>query len=227
VRQLSRHPLGGIQKEKQMVDINRIYKDFVQQTGSCILASYAIASNYFTAISPSDYFRDYQVGFNLNLDKEVLAYFSSICYQPNPSTLDEFLDDYHFRKQWSDRKISGLNLMAEVHKTFPLPSFRKSFEKIALEEIPNVTTIKPAIEESLQTKESLLIAAFGGGDHIAVFGFSKDGYFTVETRPWMIIKSPNGDIKCPNITGILPISNLNHFGELGDALLLSAAANAA
>src|SRR5208283_3429631 len=157
-----------------MVSVDRIYSTFVQQAGSCILASYAIASNYFTGIEPSAYFHDYRKHFDLDVDSNVLAYFAQISYKQDPATLNEFLYDYHFHKEYRKRRITGLSLLSEIHKTSTQLSFHSTTEKVTLEDIPNVTAIKDKIIISLIEKECLLVSAFGGGQHIAVFGYSNN-----------------------------------------------------
>ena len=205
-----------------MIDKTKIYRNFIQHSNSCILASYAIAANYFTGIPISDYFRDYCWHFNLSpTDPEIRQFFSSISYHQDPSTLDEFMYEFHFHKEYNNRQISGLNLILEIHNVSMANSFDQSRGKIEIESIPKVPADLQRIENILKSDHSLLISAFNSGRHIAVFGYADLKWFTIETRSCMVVDTKNGQVIRPNKTGYIETNDLKHFGNLGDALLLT------
>jgi hypothetical protein len=154
------------------------------------------------------------------LTPEIENIFRANSYHPNESTLNEFLYTIHFHKEYRNRQISGLSLIEEIHRTSTVDSFVQSREAILIESIPNVFADQLRIENCLLTEQSLLVSAFNNGSHIAVFGYSETNWFTIETRPNFILNTLFGTTIRPNITGFIEINNLNHFGQLGDALLL-------
>ena len=203
-----------------MIDKNKIYKNYVQHSNSCILASYAIASNYFTDILIENFFRDYCLHFNLVLNDEINRYFASILYQPENSTLPEFLYEFHFQREFRRRQITGLKLMEQIHHESNEYSFVQSKNIIEIETIDNVIYEQARIETTLKNESSLLVSAINNGNHIAVFGYTELKWFTIETRRYVIVSTPNGQIRQANTTGLIEISNLNYLGPLSDALLI-------
>lgn len=202
-----------------MITKSKIYKEFIQHGNSCILASYAIASNYFTDIPIRKYFEDYCRHFNISIGSNEKQYFRDINYQPENATLHEFLYDSHFHREYRAQNIPGITLLLNIHNTSLQDSFLKTRENLTIELISNVFNELTTIENLLKSEEGLLVSAFNGGSHTAVFGFCEENWFTIETRLCSVYRTKFGDIVRPNKTGLIEIDSLNHFGNLNDGLL--------
>ena len=101
-----------------MIDLSKVNRDFVQTGGSCVLASYGVAYNYFTGAPITDCFTAYCNHFGL----------------PH-STWQEAEQKYaaHFDNEWRTRKCKGYEVMLELHNSSSDPVFkaaRQQFDSI-------------------------------------------------------------------------------------------------
>lgn len=188
-----------------MVDSSKICT-FVQATDSCVLASYAISACFFTGIEIRKFFDDYCKHYNIskfNFHKYLLG--SS---RITAEKMSEFAYDSHFHEACKNSGISGLEFIKNLHDHSDHTSFLQSRRVVALsyygeKELHQHLEI---IQKDLKQNDSLLIAAFNKGRHIAVFGFdNNEGWFTVETRP-------------TNNVGIQFISSIQEYCTVGDGL---------
>ena len=98
----------------------------------------------------------------------------------------EIAYDEHFHKEYNTRRISGLNLMQEIHDTSQKKSFELSRNSFNLSYINDVRNHITSVNDRMKREESLLMVAFQGergGRHIAVVGFDINGFYMIETRP--------------------------------------------
>lgn len=191
-----------------MVDSAKICR-FSQSTESCVLASYAIAANYFVGIEIKkvfdDYCRHYGIN-NFNMHKYLFRT-SPIKHEK----LSEFAYDSHFHDACKNSGMSGLEFIKNLHDHSTHTSFLRSRGIFALLYYSDKKLHQhfKFIQEDLIWNDSLLIAAFNKGSHIAVFGFDNNkGWFTVETRP-------------PKSVGIQFISSIQEYCNVGDGMITS------
>ena len=187
-----------------MISRSKLYQAFEQYGDSCILGSYAIASNYYTSILVPDFFKDYCRHFKIKTEEKVFKdYFDKhfltrgiLCQAKrdekwlNLTELNkyEIAYDNHFhpkvREVQSRRGISGLQLMKEIHDESRQNSFKSSRNSFRLIHINPIKSERDKVCQYIEHKESLLIVSSkseGGGWHISVFGFDKNGFYTIET----------------------------------------------
>jgi len=189
-----------------MVDSEKIYSSFVQSVDSCVLASYAIAANYFTGIDIKIYFKAYCLHYGIKNFDRFPYLLNNI--QINNENIYELAYNSHFHTEYNRRNIAGLKLIEELHNKSIQHAFLEGRKIIDIEYFANVFNFVDVIDKKLKKDEALLILAFTGergGRHIAVFGYDKKGYYNVETRP-------------NNRTGIVYCDS--PFKEKGDALLV-------
>lgn len=197
---------------------------FIQYGATCILASYAIISNYYTKIPILTFFKDYCRHFGIpteemNFSEYFGNHFRTLRLNQTQrlatwielSELNkyEIAYDNHFHQEDCFRKIGGLKLMKEIHEDSHQNSFKISKNAFNLTFIEYVLDDTEKVYHHLECKESLIIVAFNGeesGRHIAVVGYDNNGLYMVETR------------LCKN-SGAIGISNLSSLPNPGDALL--------
>lgn len=206
-----------------MVSRTQVCSTFRQYGATCILASYSIASTFYTKIPIIAFFRDYCSHYEIETTEiKLCQYFCKhfITRHYNlPQRLAAWVEltklnkyeiayDNHFHEENRLRKISGLKLMKEIHDGSYRSSFKTSSCAFDLSLIENVLSDTEMVYNHLDAEESLLIVAFDGeegGRHIAVVGYDNNGLYMVETRPGR--------------NGIIGISNLQSLANPGDALL--------
>jgi len=167
------------------------------------LGSYAIASNYCTSILVPDFFKDYCRHFKIKTEeKDLKDYFDKhfltrriLCQAKrdekwlNLTELNkyEIAYDNHFHPKVQEvqlrRSISGLQLMKEIHDESRQNSFKSSRNSFKLIHINPIKSERDKVCQHLEHEESLLIVSSKGerGWHITVFGFDKNGFYTIET----------------------------------------------
>lgn len=188
-----------------MVESEKVFSLFIQTVNSCVLASYAIAANYFTKVEILEYFKAYCCHYNIT---EI----DSNPYIRNGIKISahnhyEVLYDSHFHNEYNRRRKAGLKIIEELHKESIQSAFVEARNSFDVKHIDNVLTCADKIEVKLKEEEALLILAFrgaGGGRHTAVFGYEDERWYTVETRQY----PQTGIVYCDN-----------PFKEPGDALL--------
>ncbi len=207
-----------------MVPRTRLCSSFIQYGATCILASYAITSNYYTKLPILTFFKDYCRYFGIPTEKmNFAAYFGNhfrtlplnqtqrIAAWSELSKLNkyEIAYDNHFHQEDRDRKIGGLRIMKQIHEESFQNSFNISRNVFNLDFIEHVLDDEATILYHLERKESLLMVAFNGeesGRHIAVVSYDDNGLYLVETRPG-------------KDSGAVSISSLSSLPNPGDALL--------
>jgi len=172
-----------------------------------VLASYAISANFFTDIKIRTFFDDYCEHYDIgrfNLTKYIFG-----ASKITREKMTEFAYDSHFHEACRNSGISGLEFIKNIHDQSERASFLQSRNTFSLSyynerELHQHFQI---VQEELIRKDSLLIAAFNQGRHIAVFGFDiHKGWFTVETR-----LNNNG--------GIQFIPSIQEYCTVGDGLM--------
>ena len=186
-----------------MISRSKLYQAFEQYGESCILGSYAIASKYYTEIPFLNFFKDYCRHFGIRTEEEDFAkYFSehritrglnqtqrlSRWISLTELNKYEIAYDIHFHPKVQEvqlrRSISGLQLMKEIHDESRQNSFKSSRNSFRLIHINPIKSERDKVCQYIEHKESLLIVSSkgeGGGWHITVFGFDKNGFYTIET----------------------------------------------
>ncbi len=208
-----------------MITRTKLHSSFVQYVHTCILGSYAIASNYYTGIPLLAFFKDFAKHFNSRIRGEDLwDYF--VIHPGTPSdpiermklysdltdlNKYEIVYDHFFHKEYkSGRASGGLSLIKELHDKSKQKSFEASRDAFSLCYIQPVEDHIANVENRLDSEESLLMVAFRGekegSRHISVVGHDTIGSYMIETRP----NKSNGAVGIPHILS-LP--------EVGDALL--------
>lgn len=207
-----------------MVPRTQLYSSFIQYGRTCILASYAIASNYYTNNTVLNFFKDYCRYFEIETEEKNFAEYFRNHFRTRGLNQTERLAtwielselnkyeiayDNHFHQEDDFRKIGGLKLMKEIHENSHQNSFKISKNAFNLTFIEHILNDYDSVYHHLKHKESLIIVAFNGeesGRHIAVVGYDKNGLYMVETR------------SSKNI-GTIGISSLSSLPNSGDALL--------
>ena len=173
-----------------MINSSGIQESFTQTGGSCVLASYAIAHNYFTRMPIGICFEAYCRHFGLPF-----------------SMWQEAEQQYarHFDDEWRRRACKGYEIMRELHNSSPERPFveaRKRFDSIFYDDsAPHVNDL----ENRLRTQEAILNVTFqaGPGCHsVSVLADSR-GFLKKDTMK----------------KGLSPVGGLAELGSLRDALL--------
>lgn len=193
-----------------MVNSSNLHSQFRQSFNSCVLASYAITSNYYTNIHIAEFFVAYCKHFDCPkiavLEKIQLIQKGIVVTEGND---DEFRYELDFHKRYRKGILNGLQIIEDLHNHSNESAFAHSRNQFEVQYIANVKTQLYEVEKKLMNEDSLLVLAFPGdqgGRHIAVFGYDQNGWYTVETRP-------------SNGPGIKYISSICSFCEPGDGLL--------
>ena len=208
-----------------MINRRELYSNFVQYGGTCILASYSIASNYYTGIPVLNFFKDFAEHFHSGIrGEDLFDYFKKHPLTPHDrieavklfSTLSELnkyetVYDYYFHEEISSGRASGgLTLLKELHDTSEQGSFEVSRKAFSLSYVEHIECVSASVEESLDREESLVLAAFQGDNkdsrHICVVGHDNIGPYMIETRPG-------------KENGAVPIPGLLSLEDVDDALL--------
>jgi hypothetical protein len=181
-----------------MVPFSKLKIGFKQSGNTCVLASYGIASNYFTSLPVESFFEDY-------------------CkhYKINPPTLDfEKAYDAHFHEELKKQRISGYELIVNLHKTSAQKCFVESRGRFTTETILNTTTELGRIELILKKDNVLLLLTrnFLTDYHSCVVGFDNDSFYLIETMH----NYPDFYRK----TSIDQFRKLPYSGELRDSVLI-------
>jgi hypothetical protein len=90
------------------IEVARINKDFIQNGGSCVLASYAIVGNYFTGQPVRTYFEGYCKHFKLEYANAAEA---------------EQKYAAHFDAEWRKRNCRGYEVILDLHSNSTVECF--------------------------------------------------------------------------------------------------------
>ena len=126
-----------------MVLSSKLDNTFYQTFNSCVLASYAIASNYFTHIQVVDYFKDYCEHFSILPDSNTTnnIYTNLVAYE------DAY--EKHFHNELRDRGCTGYDLITYLHINSLSNSFSNSRNVIKLQQIPQQASSRVIYQTSL------------------------------------------------------------------------------
>ena len=174
-----------------MIDHMKIDTDFIQNCGSCVLASYSIINKYFTGHpienNFEDYCRHFKIQFNDWKDAE-----------------KEYAD--HFDNEWKKRPCKGYEIILDLHLNSNELSFqtaRNVFNAIFYED--SNTKISEIIV-ILKIKEAMLNITYevSNGKYHSVTSFGL---------------SNSIGIRDTNKKGIEEVANLYSLGKLRDSIL--------
>jgi hypothetical protein len=173
-----------------MINSSKIDAMFTQTGGSCVLASYAIAYNYFTDGPATDCFKAYCRHFKVPF-----------------STWQEAEQRYaaHFDNEWKTRGCKGYEIMKELHDHSDEPEFseaRKLFDSIFYNDsAPHLDDLESCLREN----EAILNITFEAGP----------GYHSVT-----VFADPSGFLKKDTMDqGLTAFGGLAELGSLRDGLL--------
>lgn len=150
-----------------MVDSRKIVT-FTQSTDSCVLASYAIAGNYYTDIKIRTFFDGYCNHYSITKPFD----FHKYLFGPVKITakrISELAYDSHFHEECKNSGVSGLEFIKELQDRSdhePFPQSRRSFAlSYHSEEMLRLSF--SGKHANLKHTDSLLIAAFNKGRHLS------------------------------------------------------------
>lgn len=139
-----------------MIRVDSLDKNFTQQCGSCVLASYAIVANYFSGIQIPAIFKAYCEHFNL---------YGSTSY--------EELYALHFDSEWKRRNCKGYEVILDVHNSSQIEVFKNLRSKFSTQFFLDSKPSLKFLEDTLKNSEAFLnITYFNGFDFHSVTIFS-------------------------------------------------------
>ena len=125
-----------------MIDSARLCTTFHQSAPhSCVLASYAVVSNYFTCLPITDFFEAYCRHYKIDI--------------PSRSDAEHEYAD-HFYKECRDRECKGYQLIEHLHNTSDECEFRISRQRFTAEFYEETYPKIGEIKQKLTDKEALL-----------------------------------------------------------------------
>ncbi len=128
-----------------MINISQLDKTFRQSSGSCVLASYSIAANYFTGLP-------------------VQSFFDAYCRHhkvPTSYQSPEQVYSNHFNTLINAPGQNGYRIILSLHETSNEPEFEKARAFFSCEFIPVASVLLPRLESTLQKEVSLLNLTVG------------------------------------------------------------------
>jgi hypothetical protein len=164
-----------------MIDLSKIDCSFIQSTGTCVLASFAIVSNYFARLDIRNIFMDYCKHFEIK--------------NPNKRPLEELniielerLYEEHFHKENQRRKCLGYEIVKDLYENSREKSFIKSRNNFNMELFPKFIDSEKYIINTLKKAESLLnisyISLYGSVHSVTIGIGNNETKFTVrDTSP--------------------------------------------
>lgn len=155
-----------------MIDIEQLTKPpFIQTGNTCVLASYAVAARYFTKIPAEEFFVCYCRYFALPLVNHCDA---------------QAEYDKHFHT-YIDKRMTGYQLVAELHNTSTQDAFITARKISNVEIINSIKVSSSKIESALKSidKEALLNLTYKlpRGTHSITVGYYDSHYVYVNTAP--------------------------------------------
>jgi len=176
-----------------MVDRALIEDQFLQTGNSCVLASYGVANQYFTAQTIPAGFEAYCRHFILpftNAREAERAY------------------EQHFNRLWQLLRFKGYQIIVNLHQSSSVPLFeiaRSRYNAIFF-----LNSDVNALERRLQAEDALLNVTYevpGPNFHSVIAGCSQTGFFVRDT----------------NQAGTQTIASLGALGILRDSVLYTRA----
>lgn len=173
-----------------MIDLTKVNDTFRQTGNSCVLASYAIAFNYFTGL-PCEYcFEAYCQHFGLS-------------YSDWKDAEQKYND--HFHIEYESRKGLGYEIITELHDTSLVTEFVKARETFNCELIGETQSNLVRISGILAVEEALINITSrneDGWSH-SVTAFCADGCFYVKNTNHDTIDNEVSLLKIPNLADSL------------------------
>jgi hypothetical protein len=172
------------------IELSKVNGAFIQNGGSCVLASYAIVANYFTGRPVADYFEGYCKHFGL-------------AYTDAADAERKYAD--HFDAEWRKRDCRGYEVILDVHTHSKEDCFVEARKKFDARFYLDSAAHLKELEEALGDKQSFLNITYepGMGYHsITVFN-DGSGLRARDT----------------NRKGFASIPGLSKIGKLRDSVL--------
>ena len=131
-----------------MIDHNEIDTTFIQSGNNCVMATYAIAGNYFTGTAISNYFEDYCKHFAITYSNNVDA---------------EAKYENHFHNEYRKRSCLGYEIIKDLHENSKYNSFETNRNTFSLKLFVSTSTDINIIESALENEKAML--SFSNGKH--------------------------------------------------------------
>ncbi len=176
-----------------MIEISKLDVDFIQDTGSCVLASYAIVGNYFTRLPVMQFFEDYCKHFDLSFS----------CWQEAEKVYAN-----HFVREYGRRKCEGYQVILDLHNTSQQEAFKTSRKIFSAIFYPDSLSIVSSLDERLGNEESFLNVTFNVNEracHSVTVFYDKKNLIYRDT----------------NCSKTSKIASLTELGKLRDSILYS------
>jgi hypothetical protein len=175
-----------------MIYHERLDRAFRQNGNSCVLASYAIVSNYYTKQPIYGFFEDYCRHYGIAFTDQCNA---------------EIEYSRHFDALWKSRKCKGYEIIRELHCGSDKKSFKMGRDKFDVEFIPDTKSQIQYITQELVSGESLLnitIFRSNEGCHSLTIGREGDIFWCRDTA---------------STDNLIKIDSMNNLGQLRDGIL--------
>lgn len=172
------------------IELSKVNGGFIQNGGSCVLASYAVVANYFTGRPVADYFEGYCKHFGL-------------VYIDAADAERKYAD--HFDAEWRKRDCRGYEVILDVHLHSKEDCFVEARKKFDARFYLDSAAHLKELEAALGDKQAFLNITYepGMGYHsITVFN-DGSGLRTRDT----------------NRKGFASIPGLSKIGKLRDSVL--------
>jgi hypothetical protein len=161
-----------------MIERKHFNNPFRQTGYTRILASYALDGEYFCKTPLRDFFRDYIIVNFPPIANQVKnsQNWLPICYL-------EAVYDCTFHVKYNTGQGLGIELIHRMHNENQCESFIKFNTECERCDIKSVLAESGFFETSLRDSESVLIAAYEGGDHTSLFAMDGAGLYRLDTKP--------------------------------------------
>lgn len=176
-----------------MIEISKLDVEFIQNTGSCVLASYAIVGNYFSSLPVTQFFEDYCKHFNLSFSSWQEA---------------EGMYANHFVREYDRRKCEGYQVILDLHNNSQQEVFKISRKIFSATFYPDSLSVVSNLKERLGNEESFLNVTFSVNEkacHSVTAFYDKENLMYRDTNRPRIFK----------------IASLTELGKLRDSVLYS------
>ncbi len=173
-----------------MIDKSKLDITFKQKHGSCVLASYAIVSNYFTGISITQFFEDY------------CKHFEEVFYSWQEA---ESKYAMHFDNEWRKRNCMGYQVILDLHRNSSQTAFAQSRVCFSGQFFLDSSGVVYDLEHQLRNTESFLNITYEPGRNYHSITVFYDGtqFLARDT----------------NKANLLNIPTLAHIGKLRDSVI--------
>jgi hypothetical protein len=177
-------------KASRSIELSRINKDFIQNGGSCVLASYAMVGNYFTGKPVTTYFEGYCKHFKLDYANAAEA---------------EQKYAAHVDAEWRKRNCRGYEVILDLHSNSTVKCFVEARAHFDGQFYLDSAAHREELENLLAAKEAFLNITYepGGGYHSITVVHGDNGFLARDT----------------NRKGLFPLDGLAKIGKLRDSVL--------